>query len=76
MEAIKVTDQAKVLEPARGQDAAPSGPPADPGRTPGQAEGSETGTADKSPEEPGKTPGQAEGDPQTVEDDLRQKGRQ
>ena len=72
----KVEDQAKVIEPARGQEAGASGLPADPGRTPGQAEGSETGTAGKAPEEPGKTPGQAEGDPQTVEEDLRQKGRQ
>jgi hypothetical protein len=71
-----VEDQDKVVEPAPGREAGASDLAADPGRTAGQAEGSETGTAGKAPEEPGKTPGQAEGDPETVEDDLRQKGRQ
>jgi hypothetical protein len=53
----KVKDPDKVVEPARGQGAGAAELPADPGRTPGQAEGSETGTAGKAPEEPGKQPG-------------------
>ena len=72
----KVEDRDRVVEPARGQEADASQRPADPGRTPGQAEGSPSGTQERSPSEPGKTPGQAEGDPETIEEDLRQKGRQ
>ena len=73
-------DQNQVIETARSRDGSGSTSASalqgDPGRTPGQAEGDEAGTQEKSPREPGKTPGQAEGDPETVEDDLRQKGRQ
>ena len=49
---------------------------AEPGRTPGQAEG-EPDRGDQStpntPAEPGRTPSQAEGDRETVEQSLREK---
>ena len=50
---------------------------AEPGRTPGQAEGGrgEERAADAL-QEPGPTASQAEGDRETVEEDLRQKGQQ
>jgi len=47
---------------------------AEPGRTPGQAEGERTQTADEreATRVPGRTGGQAEGDRDTVEQSLRE----
>ena len=48
--------------------------PAEPGRTPGKAEG-ERGDQPATEPDPGRTPGQAEGDRTTVEESIRRHER-